>query len=66
MKDEFILQNVTRCNILKRMGLGMFSFLFRYSLNAMGVSLRGTVQTENDKMISVSENYTRAREKEMS
>ena len=66
MKDEFILQNVTRCNILKRMGLGMFSFLFRYSLNAMGVSLRGTVQIENDKMISVSENYTRAREKEMS
>lgn len=66
MKDEFILQNVTRCNILKCMGLGMFSFLFRYSLNAMGVSLRGTVQTENDKMISVSENYTRAREKEMS
>ena len=66
MKDEFILQNVTRCNILKRMCLGMFSILFRYSLNDMGVSLRGTVQTENDKMISVSENYTRAREKEMS
>lgn len=66
MKDEFILQNVTRCNILIHMGLGMFSFLFRYSLNAKGVSLRGTVQMENDKMINVFGNYTRAREKEMS
>ena len=66
MKDEFILQNVTRCNILICMGLGMFAFLFRYSLNTKGVSLRGTVQIENDKTISVFENYTRAREKEMS
>lgn len=48
------------------MGLGMFAFLFRYSLNTKGVSLRGTVQIENDKTISVFENYTRAREKEMS
>lgn len=48
------------------MGLGMFSFLFRYSLNANGVSLRGTVQMENDRIISVLEDYTRARKKEMS
>lgn len=48
------------------MGLGMFSFLFRYSLNANGVSLRGTVQMESDRIISVLEDYTRARKKEMS
>lgn len=44
----------------------MFSFLFRYSLNADDVSFRGTVQIENDRIISVLEDYTRARKKEMS